>query len=332
MNIRKNIDYSSMFEAMDAVITAHIPQMELYRELGRLICARPEKGAAVAAAEYLKNRYQDASGVSPRNLRRMRDFYRMYEGEHELLALAMEIGWTQNVVILEAVLSMEERRWYLGAVRQFGWTKVELQRNIESGIHLETRLDEPSIPCYTEYQNQKLECTEHDQDTFSQPGTLKEKHNGSVCAKRPCEESRSEAGISNRISSHQCRGGQKSNLFAKKSQTSPSAPEQRLRAVRPFDRYGLGRYAKYVPDLRRRLCGQNAPAGGFYRPLRGESRFTEYRRCGSDPAGCGGWMFGAVRLSYQRRYYQRLQSLVQPVRRESDRAKFAGLLLEHLVP
>lgn len=39
MNIRKNIDYSSMFEAMDAVVTANIPQMELYRELGRLICA-----------------------------------------------------------------------------------------------------------------------------------------------------------------------------------------------------------------------------------------------------------------------------------------------------
>ena len=51
MNIRKNIDYSSMFDAMDAVITANIPQMKLYRELGRLICAQPEKGAAVAAAE-----------------------------------------------------------------------------------------------------------------------------------------------------------------------------------------------------------------------------------------------------------------------------------------
>ena len=166
MNIRKNIDYSSMFEAMDAVVTANIPQMELYRALGRLICARPEKGAAVAAAEYLKSRYKDTSGFSPRNLRRMRDFYRMYGEKPELLRMAMEIGWTQNVVILEADLSMEERRWYLGAVRQFCWTKVELQRNIESGVHLETRLDEPSVPCYTEYQNQKLERTEHDQILF----------------------------------------------------------------------------------------------------------------------------------------------------------------------
>ena len=151
MNIRKSIDYSSMFDAMDAVVIANIPQMELYRDLGRIICARPENGAAVAADEYLKSRNKDTSGFSPRNLRRMREFYRVYEGEHELLALAMEIGWTQNVVILEADLSMEERRWYLGAVRQFGWTKVELPRNIETEIHMEVCHDKRDVQRQTTY-------------------------------------------------------------------------------------------------------------------------------------------------------------------------------------
>ena len=86
MNIRKDIDYSAMFNAMDDVMAAGMTQMELYCELGRLICTRPEKGAAVAAAEHFKNRYQDVNGFSPRNMRRMRDFYRVY-GEHsDLLA------------------------------------------------------------------------------------------------------------------------------------------------------------------------------------------------------------------------------------------------------
>ena len=101
MNIRKDIDYSAMFNAMDDVMAAGMTQMELYCELGRLICTRPEKGAAVAAAEHFKNRYQDVNGFSPRNMRRMRDFYRLY-GEHsDLLALSLKIGWTQNVIILE---------------------------------------------------------------------------------------------------------------------------------------------------------------------------------------------------------------------------------------
>ena len=92
MNIRKNIDYSAMFAALDAALTAEMPQMQLCCELGRIVCSRPEKGAAVAAAEHLHSRFPDASGFSPRNLRRMREFYRMYEDTPELLTLAMEIS------------------------------------------------------------------------------------------------------------------------------------------------------------------------------------------------------------------------------------------------
>ena len=50
MNIRKNIDYSAMFAALDAALSAEMPQMQLCCELGRIVCSRPEKGAAVAAA------------------------------------------------------------------------------------------------------------------------------------------------------------------------------------------------------------------------------------------------------------------------------------------
>lgn len=77
MNIRKNIDYSAMFAALDAALTAEMPQMQLCCELGRIVCSRPEKGAAVAAAEHLHSRFPDASGFSPRNLRRMREFYQI---------------------------------------------------------------------------------------------------------------------------------------------------------------------------------------------------------------------------------------------------------------
>lgn len=80
--------------------------MELYREIGRLVDSRPEKGAAVSAAEYLHGAYPDVAGFSPRNLQRMRDFYRVYESAPEVMAEVMRIGWTQNVVILEADLTL----------------------------------------------------------------------------------------------------------------------------------------------------------------------------------------------------------------------------------
>ena len=50
-------------------------------------------------------------------LRRMRYFYRVYGDTPELLAAllaaAMRLNWTQNVVIMEAGLTMDERCWYI---------------------------------------------------------------------------------------------------------------------------------------------------------------------------------------------------------------------------
>ena len=113
MNIRKSLDYSAMFATLDTLIASELPQMKLYFEIGRLVSGRPEKGSAVMAAEYLQGRYPDISGFSPRNLRRMRAFYRTYKAVPEVLSQAMSIGWTQNVVILETELSLQERAWYI---------------------------------------------------------------------------------------------------------------------------------------------------------------------------------------------------------------------------
>ena len=99
MNIRKTADYTTMFAALDALTAAQLPQMELYCEIGRVVSGRVEKGAAVAASEYLQTAYPAAEGYSPRNVRRMRAFYAAYEESPEITRLAMSLGWTQNVAI-----------------------------------------------------------------------------------------------------------------------------------------------------------------------------------------------------------------------------------------
>ena len=109
MNIRKPTDYITMFTTLDTLMAAQLPQMELYREIGRVVSGRSEKGAAVAASEYLQAAYPTAEGFSPRNLRRMREFYAAYEESPEIIRLAMNLGWTQNVAILERCSSNEER-------------------------------------------------------------------------------------------------------------------------------------------------------------------------------------------------------------------------------
>ena len=163
MNIRKSIDYSGLYAGIDKALAANLPQMELYLELGRLVSGRPEKGAAVMAAEYITANYPDRTGFSPRSLRRMRDFYRMYEGHPEALAQAMKNSWTQNIVVLEADLDMDARCWYLRAAWQFGWSKAELAKQIIARTHLEEGQD----LCYTDSDDFTQEMAD-DEDTTEQ--------------------------------------------------------------------------------------------------------------------------------------------------------------------
>lgn len=51
-----------MYAELDKAMAADITQMELYCEIGKAVCRRTEKGAAVMASEYLNNQYPDVKG------------------------------------------------------------------------------------------------------------------------------------------------------------------------------------------------------------------------------------------------------------------------------
>ena len=152
MNIRKNVDYSEMYAALDQTMAVRMLQMELYCEIGKAVCQQREKGAAVAAAAYLRKQYPGVQGFSPRNLRRMRDYYRTYEDHPDLLTLTLQLGWTQNVVIMEADLSLEQLEWYLKAEIQFGWSKAELTEKLTNNAHEVIVLAPDDEVCYIEEQ------------------------------------------------------------------------------------------------------------------------------------------------------------------------------------
>ena len=76
--------------------------------------------------------------------------YAAYGASPEIMQQAMELGWTQNVAILERCGSNEERAWYIRAVLRFGWKKAKLLEAIESQVWLHSSLDEQMGSCYTE--------------------------------------------------------------------------------------------------------------------------------------------------------------------------------------
>ena len=148
MNVRKPVDYSTMYRELAAILAQNLSQMEEIFAIGKAISQRPEKGAAVAAAEFLQANFPDRAGFSPRNVRRMRDFYRTYENDQTLLRLAMKIGWTLNVVIMEADLIKEQQISCLQRAVSEKLSKEKLLEIILNGAFAEEPVDESSEICY----------------------------------------------------------------------------------------------------------------------------------------------------------------------------------------
>ena len=62
MNVRKPVDYGTMYRELTAILAQNLPQMDEIHAIGRAINQRPEKGAAVAVAEFLQANFPDRTG------------------------------------------------------------------------------------------------------------------------------------------------------------------------------------------------------------------------------------------------------------------------------
>ena len=303
MNIRKPTDYSLLFSELDRLMAEQLSQMELYCEIGRVVSGRVEKGAAVAASEYLQAAYPATEGFSPRNLRRMRAFYVAYEESPEITRLAMYLGWTRNVAILERCGSNEERAWYIRAVLHFGWKKAKLLAAIESQAWLHSSIDEQALSCYTEEKEVSQESESDEENTLCVPWEYLPQSDGRIRDEGFGQEGWVGVAIPYRISGHQPRGDRQSGLSSGAAQAggawdllrrsrSTAAHQCRLREVRPADWHGYREPAEYAPHLRRRLRRQTASPDGLYRPPPRCCRPMVHRRFRGYLAGCAGRMPG----------------------------------------
>ena len=301
MNIRKAVDYSTMFATLESVMKADLPQMELYCEIGKAVCAHSEKGAAVAAAEFIKEQYPDMTGFSPRNVRRMRDFWQLYSGTPELLGEALHLNWTQNVVIMEAELPAEERRWYIRQATARNLSKAELLRMIEDSAYLESVLDEKVDVWYNEGNDEISERTQYEEDPVYLSWQYLPQPHGRVRDEGLGKKGGTDIAISYRISGYQSGGDRQPSLSSGTAQAGrawdllrrpcrTAVDKSGLRRIRSPDRHGPGQPPGYVPYLRRRLCRQDVPPDGSHRPSRQCGRPMVHRGLRGDLAGCAGWL------------------------------------------
>lgn len=142
MKVLKNESSNYMHQIVSAIHACYAETdapsdralMQLYVLIGEQICAQGEKAFVVHLAEALAIQFPQRKGFSPRNLRRMRDFYLLYENSPSLMAQAMELGWTQNTLILECCETNEQRSFYMRLAAAERLSKLALAKAIEENI------------------------------------------------------------------------------------------------------------------------------------------------------------------------------------------------------
>lgn len=124
--------------------------MELYSLIGKNICGQGEKAFVAHLAEILSEQFPHLKGFSPRNLRRMRDFYITYQSDPKLMKKAQTLSWTQNTVILECCESNEQRSFYLALTEKNNLSKLSLMKAIKEETFENTSTEKIALETETD--------------------------------------------------------------------------------------------------------------------------------------------------------------------------------------
>ncbi len=144
--------------------------IELYWNIGEYISKKTiqenwGKSIVQELSIFIKQKVPYIQGFSDKNLWRMKQFFETYKDSTKLSPLVREITWTNNLLILSATKSEEEREFYIKLSIKERYSKRELERQIKSGIYERTLLANKKIS--SAVQKLPQDTTNIFKDTYS---------------------------------------------------------------------------------------------------------------------------------------------------------------------
>jgi len=132
---------SKIFSArIRAVHQVNKELIKLYWEIGEALVKKQKeygwgKSVVENLAKDLQLTFPDVAGFSSRNLWDMKRLYEAYQGQPILRQAVAEIPWGHNLLILNKIFDMEERRYYLEATAALGWSRNVLLNQIKADAY-----------------------------------------------------------------------------------------------------------------------------------------------------------------------------------------------------
>lgn len=105
----------------------------------------------------MKREYPTMKGFNRAGIYRMKQFYETYKDNKIVAPLVRQISWTNNILILGATKTMEEKEFYIKMCIKNNYSKRELDRQIGSGYYQRYMLSDGKA-------NESLAKVEGDED------------------------------------------------------------------------------------------------------------------------------------------------------------------------
>ncbi|MCD8006072.1 MAG: PDDEXK nuclease domain-containing protein [Oscillospiraceae bacterium] len=120
--------------------------ISMYLEIGKFISYESNDGGSIVPklADFFATSYPTLKGFNRRGLYRMKQFYELYRDEERVSTLLTQISWSNNLKIMSACKSMDERVFYINMCIKEHLSKRELERQIDSGYYERCMLSKKS--------------------------------------------------------------------------------------------------------------------------------------------------------------------------------------------
>ena len=125
----------------EVVRLANASLIDLYWRVGKYISDKISvsewgDGVVKQLADYIEKNSPEVKGFSDKNLWRMKQFYETYkDADEKLSALLRQISWTNNLIIMSRLKTLDERAFYLTLCQKEHLSKRELNRQIDKALY-----------------------------------------------------------------------------------------------------------------------------------------------------------------------------------------------------
>ncbi len=133
----ENIKQEVLSARYKAIYAVNKELMFMYWHIGKIILENSQWGNKFIdnLSMDLKMEFPEIKGFSVRNLKYMRKFAEEYSDFEFVQEVLAQITWYHNIILMDKIKDIEERKWYINEIVKNGWSSNMLKMQIDGKLY-----------------------------------------------------------------------------------------------------------------------------------------------------------------------------------------------------